>query len=84
MAKFTLLTSPGSVYLYLTLPWVRPHYSDSFDIELYDADKTYNKQDSAILVDYAERLERPYYHVKELAAHERIARYYYTEITKHL
>jgi hypothetical protein len=43
----------------LTLPWVRPHYSDSFDIELYDANKTYNKQDSAILVDYAERLERP-------------------------
>ena len=28
--------------------------------------------------------ERPYYHIKELAAHERIARYYYTEITKHL
>jgi hypothetical protein len=28
--------------------------------------------------------ERPYYHVKEPAAHERIARYYYTEITKHL
>jgi hypothetical protein len=28
--------------------------------------------------------ERPYYHIKELAAHERIAHYYYTEITKHL
>lgn len=59
MAKFTLLASPGSSYLYLTLPWVRPHYSDSFTIEPYDSAKTYNTQDSAILIDYAEQLERP-------------------------
>ena len=59
MAKFTLLTGPGSTYLYLTLPWVQPHYSDLFTIEPYCADKTYNTQDSAILVDYTEQLERP-------------------------
>lgn len=28
--------------------------------------------------------ERPYYHIKDPAAHERIAEYYYTEIVKHL
>lgn len=59
MAKFTLLTSPGSTYLYLTSPWVRPYYSDWFNIEPYCADKTYNTQDSAILIDYTEQLERP-------------------------
>jgi len=59
MAKFTLLTGPGSSYLYLTLPWVRPHYSNWFDIEPYDSAKTYSTQDSAILIDYVEQLERP-------------------------
>jgi hypothetical protein len=28
--------------------------------------------------------ERPYYHIKELEKHERIARYYYNDIIKHL
>ena len=59
MAKFTLLTGPGEPYLYLTLPWVSPHYSDWFTIEPYDSAKTYSTQDSAILIDYVEQLERP-------------------------
>lgn len=59
MAKFRLLTSPHMYHLYLTMSWVRPVYAKYFELEPWDAAKTYSKQDTAVLVDYVEQLEQP-------------------------
>lgn len=59
MAKFNLITGPTSNYLYLTSVWVQDLYSEYFDITPYDPGRTYNPNDTAVLIDYADQLERP-------------------------
>lgn len=70
--KLRLLINPTATYLYLVSAWVRPCYADYFVVETYDPDKTYNTQDSAILVDYAEQLERPAWYQQRQAEGFRI------------